>query len=103
MCYDQGQHCWDNECHNGTVCICDDTVLSCKLAIENQTCKPCLMVYRVENSHMMLQVMCNNPEVQTSSPHPETPGSGLECNYGWYGEHGPNPGQNLTTQVQNNI
>ena len=48
----------------------------------------------------MLQVMCNNPEVQTSSPHPETPGSGLECNYGWYGEHGPNPGQNLTTQVQ---
>ena len=49
----------------------------------------------------MLQVMCNNPEVQTSSPHPETPGSGLECNYGWYGEHGPNPGQNLTTQVQN--
>ena len=25
-CYDQGQHCWDNECHNGTVCICDDTV-----------------------------------------------------------------------------
>ena len=48
----------------------------------------------------MLQVMCNNPEVQTSSPHPETPGSGLECNYGWYGEHGPHPGQNLTTQVQ---
>ena len=48
----------------------------------------------------MLQVMCNNPEVQTSSPHPETPGSGLECNYGWYGEHGPHPGQNLTTQVE---
>jgi len=22
-CYETGQHCWDNQCHNGTLCVCD--------------------------------------------------------------------------------
>ena len=61
------QHCWDNECHNGTLCICED--------------KP----------------MCNNPDTPTSSPHPVTPGSGLDC---WYGEipASANHTTNLTKQ-----
>jgi hypothetical protein len=21
-CYRQGEHCWDNTCHNGTLCVC---------------------------------------------------------------------------------
>jgi len=51
-CYEEGQHCWDNQCHNGTLCICDD------------------------------DKMCNNPEGPTSSPRPTTAGSGLTCQYG---------------------
>merc|ERR1711936_345126 len=69
-CYDEGQQCWDNECHNGTICICDD--------------KP----------------LCNNPEQPTSSPHPETPGSGLDCYYGnvWGNDQDQ---RNLTKQICN--
>ena len=21
-CYREGEHCWDNACHNGTLCVC---------------------------------------------------------------------------------
>jgi len=69
-CYETGQHCWDNECHNGTLCICDD------------------------------KAMCNNPVQPTSSPHPETPGSGLECFYGMVWGEGTDK-QNLTKQECN--
>ena len=65
-CYESGQHCWDNQCHNGTLCICDHE-------------------------------MCNDPAMPTSSPHPETPGSGLECWYGVVSSHG-DP-KNLTTDI----
>ena len=66
--YETGQHCWDNECHNGTISICDQ------------------------------EHLCNNPEdPHTSSPHPDTPGSGLECWYGWISDNNNNT--NLTTAI----
>ena len=54
-CYDSGQHCWDNECHEGTICLCEN-------------------VQPGES--------CNMPDKPTPSPQPTTPGSGLSC---WYG------------------
>ena len=65
--FDQGQHCWDNECHNGTISLCADSRL------------------------------CNDPSDQhTSSVAPETPGSGLDCNYGWLHHNGSG---NLSTAI----
>ena len=52
-CYDQGVHCWDNECHDGVLCLCDS------------------------------ESLCNSPEAETSSIAPTTPGSGLTCLSGW--------------------
>jgi len=68
-CFQQGQHCWDNECHNGTICLCDDP-------------------------------MCNNPDGPTSSPHPVTPGSTIECWYGAVWGEGDDK-HNLTKQICN--
>ena len=68
-CYEEGEHCWDNRCHNGTLCLCDDGKL------------------------------CNDPHGTTPTPHPTTPGSGLECLYGFVGTHESH--NNLTTQICN--
>ena len=53
-CFDEGQHCWDNECWKGELCLCANT-------------DP--------------RESCNNPFGPTPSPEPTTPGSGIEC---WY-------------------
>jgi hypothetical protein len=42
--------------------------------------------------------MCNIPDYTTSEPHPTTPGSGLECYYGFMDSH-HNTTTNLTTQI----
>ena len=53
-CYDQGEHCWDNACHDGVLCLCDK------------------------------ESLCNSPDGPTTPVAPTTPGSGLTCLYGWW-------------------
>ena len=51
-CFDEGEHCWDNECWKGQLCLCKNE-------------EP--------------RESCNNPFGPTPSPEPTTPGSGLSC------------------------
>ena len=51
-CYDSGEHCWNNECHTGQLCLC-------------QNAEP--------------SMPCNNPVGPTPKPESTTPGSGLSC------------------------
>jgi len=74
-CWDDGEHCWDNSCYHGEVCLC-------------------------HNSEDPREG-CNNPEGPTPSPQPTTPGSGIQC---WFGSGFGVDGQltfNLTKQTCN--
>jgi len=73
-CFDEGEHCWDNECWKGQLCLCKNE-------------EP--------------RESCNNPFGPTPSPEPTTPGSGLSC---WYGSGWEKNGSlefNLTKQTCN--